>query len=459
MPRLRVNNNTSSRPYGVACRNGVTVIEVLFAMVIALVGLSGIASLLLLGGKQASDSNQAAEGQAFAQDWYGEFSARGLNDSARYAWWNDTISTPGLQWFDKQLSATNPSKGPATLYVRELGRESLCLDPTFFAGSDLNNTLTPSNWYRPAVFPYYHDRYSPLVDPSNVTNMSANMWPDQPRMLRVTLGRVTSGSTLPTAFSARYLEQLFASQDDMSILREKDDGSVPAGRGINFYDGVTTLPLPHGRFAAESQYSWLATLSPNEPRFAETSSTDLYTLSLVVIKRRDRAIYDPGASTPRTPGTAATPSNNPQGERLTWVVPQSGNFVGGNGGRVRLISSDGAESIVHVGDWIMLSKYYSFTPVGGTLRPNSFFRWYRVVAVDREEYTGPLTNVTGSPTDLYGNTPPNDVWGQDVVLEGPDWNFTAPVFISGTTTIVPTPTTGTLVKGAISVYERIVNVK
>lgn len=442
-------------------RRGVTVIEVLFAMAIALVGLTGIASLLLLGGKQASDSNQAAEAQAFAQDWYGEFSARGLNDSAKWAWWDDTNKPIGLKWFDKQLAVGFPSKGSSTLFQREPGRESICLDPTFFAGRDLNNTLTPSNWYRPAVFPYYQDRYNPLVDPANSSVISGLQWPDQPRMLRVTWGAVTSGSSFPTAFSSRILEQIFASQDDLTVLRNAEDGSMPPSRGAFFYSSASTTPLPVGRFAAESQYSWFATLTPNEPRFSETTTTELYTLSLVVVKKRDRAIYDPASSTPRASGTAATPSNAPQGERLALVIPQSGDFIGGSGGRVRLVSSDGVEPTVHVGDWIMLSKYYNFVPIGGSFRTNSFFRWYRVVAVDTDEFVGPLAAVTGSSSDVYGNTftpmTPNDVWGQDVVLEGPDWSFAASVTTSSGVT-VPTPTTATLVKGATSVYERIVNV-
>ena len=434
-------------------RQGVTVIEVLFSMVIALVGLSGIAGLLLLGGKQAGDSNRAAEAQASAHSWYGEFSARGLNDSAKWARWNDTSAA--LVWFNKDLSG---SKGSNTLLLREQGRESICLDPTFFAVRDLDNVLTPSNWYRPSVFPYYQDRYNPLIDPADSSNISALMWEDQPRMQRVTWGYVTSGSTAPTAFSARFLEQIFASQDDMSVVRETTDASIAAGRGISFYGAATGLPLPLGRFASESQYSWMATLSPNEALAGETTSTELYTLSLVVIKNRDRAIYDPATSTPRVPNTAAVPSNNPQGERLAYVMPLSGNFDGGSGGRVRLVSSDGVESQVHVGDWVMLSKYYNFTVVSGSLRPSSFFRWYRVVAVDSGEETGSLTSVTSSATDIYGKSPSNDVWGQDVVLEGPDWNFEPdfpPPPLTGT---IQTPTTATLVKGAASVYERIVNV-
>jgi len=455
---VRFSSNRSRRRPG-SLRRGITVIEVLFAMGIALMGLAGIASLLLLGGRQAGDSSRAAEGQALAQDWYGEFTARELNDSRKWIWWDDAGSI--LQWFDKQLASSVPSKGSTTLFRRELGRESVCLDPTFFSGRDLNNTLAMNNWYRPSVFPYYQDRYNPTVDPS--TPMSAGLqWQDQPRMLRVTWAGPTSTRTSPVATSARVLEQVFFSQDDLSVVTEESDKSVAPARGISFYGAPSGSRLPLGRYAAESQYSWLATMSPTEPRNHATDPTDLYLLSLVVMKQRDR-LYLPPTPAARGPGTASTPSNNPQGERLTWVYPISGNFVGGTGGRVRLISSDGADSKVHVGDWIMLAKYYAFEEVPGSpnYRPNSVFRWFRVVAVEDEETFGTLSDM-GPSSDPYGLTPPNDVWAQDVVLEGPDWNFGSPLKfqdMSGTTVSLETPTTGTLIKGITGVFERVVNIR
>lgn len=447
-------------------RRGVTVIEVLFAMGIALMGLAGIASLLLLGGRQASDSNQAAEAQALAQDWYGEFTARGLNDSSKWAWYQDATTPPSLQWFDKQLGATVPSKGTGKLFRRELGRESVCFDPMFFSGRDLNNVLTPSGWYRPSVFPYYDDRYNPTVDPA-IAPAPGFQWQDQPRMLRVTWA-TPNALGAAVGLPSRMLEQVFFSQDDLSVVVEDTDQSVAPARGISFYSSSTSTPLPLGRYAGESQYSWLATLSPTEPRRRETESTNLYTLSLVVMKKRDRMIYDPNASTPRAIGSPAKSDDNPQGERMAWVYPLSGDFVGGTGGRVRLISSDGADSRVHVGDWIMLAKYYDFqfVPTTPSYRPCSVFRWFRVVSVEDEETYGSLPMVLSDlpgpqpKSDPYGLTPPNDVWAQDLVLEGPDWSFGSPVPVSGAPANVKleTPTTATLITGAMTVYERVVNV-
>ena len=61
-------------------RNAITLIEVLFAMLVAVVGLMGIASLLPLAARNARESNSFNFVQGAGQSWYQEFSARGLND-------------------------------------------------------------------------------------------------------------------------------------------------------------------------------------------------------------------------------------------------------------------------------------------------------------------------------------------------------------------------------------------
>ena len=70
---------------------GVTVIEVLFAAGIAVFGLIGIASLIGVAGRQASQANEVAEAQALSNSWYADFVTRGLNDSSQWRWFNDQL--------------------------------------------------------------------------------------------------------------------------------------------------------------------------------------------------------------------------------------------------------------------------------------------------------------------------------------------------------------------------------
>lgn len=481
---MRMSTPINHRP----ARLGLSVIEVLFAMGVAVIGLLGIASLIPLSSKNAADSLHMSESQALANDWYSEFTARGLNDSTNWIFFQD-FGTPGLGHFSKQLGATLPARGsnPASSsgLLRELGRESVCLDPYFFAhqsvvspsASAWSSTISrsPSNWYRPAVFPYYQDTYNPLVDSAYRTaDVSGQAWDAQPRLLRV---------SVPTDFGSldpmrmRGLEQAFLSTDDLSTTVR-----VPA---LDVDENDQTIPpmrvgLQNSRFASANHYSWLATICPTEPIPAlSTESTIFYTVSLVVVHDRELFMTDPAITARRTgAGEPARAEEKPQGERLMWVEPVSGDFVGGNGGRVRLIGNDGTADEVRVGDWVMLSRNYAAVAVTGPtgIRPFSVHRWYRIISVEQAQaetllttpplpyQKGMLEQVTAGAVryDPYGHDTrsswPNQLWGREVVLEGPDWSFPTAIPVSGTATTIPVPTTATLVKGVKTVIERVITV-
>ncbi len=469
-------------------RRGISVIEVLFAMGVAVIGLLGIASLIPMAGKNAADSIQMSEAQALAQDWYSELTARGMHVSGNWIMRRD-FPTAGYLNFDKQLGTTIPGRGcnpvSSSGMLRELGRESVCLDPYFFAHASVQfpstsawataATMSQSNNYRPAVFPYYQDTYNPLVDPAYPATVSNGFaWDAQPRMVRVTVPG-SAGPLVP--ISIRGLEQAFLSTDDLAITLD-----VPA---LNIDDKDATIPpmrvgQSNQRFASTNHYSWFATMSPAEPIPAlSTDSTIFYTVSLAVCHNRELNMVDPAITAPRL-GAADPPrvEEKPQGERLMWVEPVSGNFIGGNGGRVRLVWNDGMDADLRSGDWVMLSRNYASVAVSVSPfahRPFSVFRWYRIVSVEQEQsqtllgspplpwQLGTLANVTssGATTDPAGhasNTLPNQIRAKEVVLEGPDWTFSPTTIVSGSAVTFMTPTSATLVKGVRTVIERVITV-
>ena len=463
-----------------APRRGVTVLEVLFATGIAVSGMLGIASLLLMAGRNASQANRASESQALSQDWYNEFLTRGVNRPENWVWYQDYPFTVGgstvspqlrnlsKSFFaapDARLTKSVGSTGMAQM--RPSGKISVCIDPAFFSNSTIraslsafNQTLAGAHWYRPAVFPYYQDGFNPLTDSDYSVNASSGMaWNDQPRMLRATLG------TPSFTMNEKQVQSLFATQDDLSTFVSQQDSTLPAVRVFQ------TMPDASGQTpiiaagSSKTQYSWMATLSPLDQ--SDTSLEDYYTLSLIVMHQRDRLFIDPSLFASRS-ASVPSPETKPQGERLTWVYPLSGNFFGGSGGRVRIFASEATESTIVIGDWIMLSKHVSGSVVAtNTVQPFSVFRWYRVVGVDPEPTVGNLATMGPDPssnvpfTDPYGNNPggpPSDaVWSRDVVLAGPDWDFSATIFVAPGVPLI-TPTTGTLVNGAVSVYERVITV-
>ena len=437
-------------------RVGVTILEVLFAIGLVIIGILGIASVLPLAGRQAGDSNRAAISQALGESWYREFMVRGMHQSTSWWWFNDMSNNgiplsynPYLKSLSVPVSSTASTTSPANW--RPVGKQGICIDPVFFTDRDFLPAVTigfTTSWYRPIVFPYFQESYNPTIDPAYPASPSF-AWEDQPRLLRVTVA--TGGSLI----NSKMVEQMFQSQDDLVFSADEKELDLAPVRGIQFYtDPTTSSIVPFARAQAKSEYSWIATLTPTEQ--SDSSIETHYTLSLVVIHRREVVFFDPSVSATRVPGTLAAPDEKPQGERLVWVLPLSGNFDGGHGGRVQLIGTDGIKDDVQIGDWMMLSRHVSASVTSAPSQQRySVFRWYRVVGVDEQATYGPMTG-----PDPYGKLSPDEVWTREVVLEGPDWNFSPIASVQlpvGTTTMIA-PTTATIVKGATHVIERVVEI-
>ncbi len=407
-----------TRNYSFA-RNGVTVIEVLFATGIAIFGLVGIASLISVAGRQASDANKSTEGQAAGQIAYSEFVTRGMNDSSRWRWYNDQLTSARFVNFD---SLSGVLRATSVGGARTNFRHAVCIDPGFFADSTtasaIQTTFPSTQLFRPGLFPYFQDNYDPM-DPAVL--LSANLG----RLLRLSLGS-SSG-----VLSAKSAERIFQLADDLAISIDEDDKTLPTER---FFSRMASSAL--GQSLSNGEYSWFATLCPREPSAREiaaglvstTTPEIMHTLSIVVCKRRDRSF---------------TTSVVPEGERVLAVVgtvPHNpavfpASFRGGSGGRVVLAASaplvsDPARITVNdslrVGDWLMLCKQQS---LGGT-NLGTICRWYRVIAVDNE------VDDTSTP----------GVWYRNVILDGPDWVFDA------------IPTQAIVVNGVVSVVERVIAV-
>ncbi len=408
-------------------RDAVTIIEVLFATGIAIFGLIGIASLIGLAGKQASQSNAATLSQAMANQWFGDFVVRGFNMSPNWRVFNDQI-TPAPTLASRFIAFDNSAgltRGTNSGGTRPAYRHAICIDPLFLDDpknlTELLSSFPNTQAYRPGLFPYYQDDLDPLSDPfTPVFYTSAPQ--NRPRLLRVGLHDPTS--TLTTITSAQ-VNRLFLSNDDQVVsvanvddptttVDERDRDAPPSRRLATGNEPKDFL----NKFASTGEYSWFATLCPRELLSMETAKQEyLYTMSLVVVKHRDRVFFKP---------TTFGADNIPNSERIAYVSGPGGfalptNFQGGSGGRVQLSASLNTSSKLSTGDWIMLSKYQ---PIGNSV----VVRWYRVIGLDAK------------PTEA-GTT-----WSREVSLDGPDWIFDA-------------TTQATLVHNVVTVFERVVEVQ
>lgn len=427
-------------------RRGTTLLEVMFAIFVVVVGLAGIASLLPIAARNASDSNAHNIAQAVGQQWFNAFFAYHLNDPHSYSesqvgynWmvYRDDASAGFVEFDEGTLPTTSGSTVTSQTLARMWAHQAVCIDPMFYSEREVvahtSAGSAESGVYRLSVFPYYEDGYNPLTDPT----AAQVAWSDQPRMVRLSLASTSM-------VSRKLVEDMFASPDELSIAADQADRTIPP---VRLFGAGGAKAIFNG------QYSWMATITPSEPLpsvisgLSSQAEADALAatpprsqlLSLVVMNRRDRFFVEPGESL-----IPANGDDKPVGERSVWVIPLSGNFVGGNGGRVRLVCDVNTDSNLHVGDWIMLGKHFAIDRFN-TLRRYSYIRWYRIIGMNRDPA---ITSIT----DPYGNQHA-EVWTRDVVLEGPDFAM-LPATQTVNGNVIQTPVTGTIVSGVVTVVER-----
>ena len=219
-------------------RAGVSLLEVLFSIGVALVGLAGIAALLPVAGIQANKGALADSAARLGADAIREFHVRSMGNPSTWRWYDGSgFSSLSLA----QLTAGN----------------SFCLDPRFVAQGD----VIPRDHALRAQFPY--------VAPGAVLSMP-----------RITL--IRSLTPPVTIMGTLQANQVFTSDDSLVFDLPKDRTIGPVQ---NFSVSSSNQPL---RRSATGNVSWMATIVPKLDLTGNL--TDEYTLSVVVFSRR---IIDP----------------------------------------------------------------------------------------------------------------------------------------------------------------------
>lgn len=505
-------------------RRGLTLMEVMFATMVVVVGLLGIASILPMAARDAEEATAHTHALSLGTGWADSFFARGLyrpnpnpsRGQLSWLWYRDyrgnsnitQSNAPGWEnfirqgyasdsqvqdrlrvnssiWpFDSRSFSSNATDGTGESR-RIWGHQPVCLDPYAMVSDSMTtriaNGQTALGGFRASVFPYFNDQYDPAIDPF----ISPSLDEDRPRMLRVGLA---SGQDTPTFNSVPYtrgrpctkslVASIFGSVDGMVVddsedLTAAERNSLPRSRYFAKDDGNGALL----KALTDGTYTWLATVVPMEPLVSDVvppGKGDQYVrrtgddclVSFVVLNRHSHEYVSTNWTDQNINNAVGNTEAQPTGERVTRVYPLSGNFVGGTGGRVRLVASSSVRDNLKVGDWLMLGRYYLFdlkdNPSDNPNRPYAYFRWYRVIGLSQETVHGPLGAQIVSgwqwPKDnQVVNTP---VWSRDVVLEGPDFEFgPAPQVSSGPSYAPATPTQATLVSGVVTVIERQVKLK
>lgn len=345
-------------------RRAVTLVEVIFAIGVVLIGLVGLLSILPLAGRRADDAISLNASAELAESVIDELLVRNFGANGQLL----------------KLDKTTLAQG-----------DSFVIDPMFCSTFESNEGLLPGSLpnrsntnYDQELFPYYDEFHDPLTDPSGNSLGSIQ----QPRLFRV--GVIAPpmdpmDSTEPRRFRDREQGLLLAEDiNDLDVFRNRDrtlPATFPALQS-------STNGLAYGKRVPNGTYSWFATVNP----FPDNVYASV---SVVVVKNRERDFVVPNTLA-AGPADPTDPEENMVAERIATVTDASG-FRGGAGGVAHLTSSLATVSRLRSNDWIMLSA----NPPGGAVH-----RWFRIVSIDGD----PIEDSTAG------------TWQHKVLLDGPDWN-------------------------------------
>ncbi|TWU33752.1 hypothetical protein [Novipirellula artificiosorum] len=396
-------------------RSAITLVEVMFAIGVVLIGLLGLLSVMPLAGRRAQDSISLSMGSALSESVLTDLQSR------RYLNNGQLGQVPSIRPIAALTKLTVPTMTTPTMLP-------FCIDPMFASfDADANSRTLSTNGYDPTLFPFYKVNHDPLLDPSS---SNSTVWPfPQPRMLRVGVTRLKLFNAMLNIEEALMLTE---NQDDLPVFRPKD-------RSLNStYQSMESVSsgLDYGKRVPTGDFSWIATVNP-------LPGNVYATVSIVVIRDRERTFEVPTT-------VAATPRENAESERLAYVSYAQG-FSGGSGGTVHLVGAGNTISRLRTDDWVLLSRR---SPAPNLV---SQHRWYRVASADIDaEEAVPTSNTSLNGTvPLPDPSPANrnsEVWLRRVVLDGPDFTFG---FTGSADGAVVDNTFATIVPNVVSVTERV----
>ena len=337
-------------------RRAVTLVEVIFAIGVVLIGLVGLLSILPLAGRRADDALGLNSGAQLAESVIDELLVRKFLSNGRLRDLNSNFLN---------TSVTSTSSFAIDPMFCSIYEDQVATDQDLFA----NPPTSTSSGYDPTLFPYYKVLHNPSDDPSSNPTGSNS----QPRMLRVGIGLPPPNNTTagPAFIDKEQALALVEDVNDLDVIRDRGDRARPA-RLQALQSG-----LEYGKRVPAGVYSWIATVNPMGGGFAS--------IAVVVIRNRSRDFDVP---TSQISNAFENPEENRVGERVANVTFASG-FQGGAGGVVHLEGSLATVSRLRANDWIMLSR---------SVGSDNIHRWFRIVGLDGDPSRNGHDMDTQSPT-------------------------------------------------------------
>lgn len=456
-------------------RGGVTLLEVLVAIMVLSVGLLGLAALIPVGRFEMAEAGKVDRGSTLGRAAFRDLLVRGYLRPEN--WLQPTANggfMPVLQ-ADKNLGTVNTSGAPiraarprflvvdTDLVGPPVG--PLVLDPLLVVPRTALGSSSDLRAHMQAVrrFPY-------------VLGNPKEGWPEAsaPRIARITLRQMPR---LPDPMEHMVAGRFFQANDDLVFATPADkiqrpmqvfqQQSAASGVTLNILDtnGVSHTVRPAYR-QFQGDYSWLVTVSPTLTELFNLSELDFATVNALDAQKIRRSgdaatarqyavtvvIFHKRELSDITTLARSNVDGRALPERMCWVDFDTLNTATA---RLRVHDMPGeieAEKYlnVRVNQWIALSGRF----VNATLRNVGLsnaqvaLQWYRVVGV------------RGS---VYQDDPQSNIWYRDVTLQGRPW------FEVGTRAQTPVQfidadgdpskglvitAYGTILDGVIAVYEK-----
>lgn len=393
-------------------RAGLTMLEVIFAMMVILIGMVAVGLLIPLAGRQAADSYQITQGLAAGESALRMLEEnRGFQPSPERPWCvvdsGVPLSMASLDEYYNSLatelagSPTVANLEAAALVQNTAIGDGFCIDPLFWGAQPPSYAPPTPEWVR-EVFPFWQSD----VDPATATPCLA-----VPRLRRVSFlngnGVMATKTWLPQASAAR-LASMFGG--DLVPSTSATNRALPPTKGFYASGTGSLMTSP----SSSQNPTWMITMTPadttpviptglvnnvdaNTWTVSPVFKPKLYDVSVVIFSKRD-----PGEIT--TSSFRADWQNNlPRSERpmtVTFISPEainSGSF------EIELNCPPSFDTTyrLKVGTWLMMSRmsYRDLIPRHSSSTPflRQVHRWYRVVAVEGTGSPPVRVRVIGKP--------------------------------------------------------------
>lgn len=477
-------------PRPAAAHHGITLLEVMISMGVLAVGIMSVASLLPVGRYQMSQAMVFDEVAAMGRASFRDMQVHGYLRPSRWLYVAPQLTpvTYGPIMTAPPGASRSNTGGPANAaaFQQTPPAMPLVLDPLMVAlnvppASGTNFTgATGTTQSAVATFPYFLNSggYTGTMPEA----VAAQMCPIPRITLRdtqITIGAGAGMSQYQSSIRAIPLgvaDRFFRSTDDVSFVVPSSNMSLAGALNQSQataiqYIGLNTTVITR---ASHGDYTFFAVISPD---FGETwgapggypagsapsnagfnmvqgnaSTNRLFNVATVVCYQRELQTLNNF-----TPSTTYN-----RGERMVWV-----DFLGRGDVRLRVVGVQQATQAQQLLDvksnqWIMVTGQlinYSPSPLGNQPWIQTVAKWYRVLSI-------------GQPTQDLGS---QTTWYRAARVVGPDWTINGACDGSAQNMIyqdansfsyadlgnapMPDPPTafGTIVTGAIAVYEKTIN--